>query len=81
MAINSEFSSIIKNSKPPKWWWDISNNRFKSDFHLLLSDQHRKVLYYFFIKSGSINNPEQLFHQVNNNYVTNTSRIYIHVER
>jgi len=76
---NTEFSSIIKDSKPPVWWFDISNDKFNSDVHLLLSDQHRKILYYFFIKSGSIKNPGRLFLQRNDKSKTNTSHIEIRV--
>jgi len=70
-----ECSSIINNTKPPIWWCDISNKKFNSDIHLLLKDQREKILYYFFIERGSINNPEKLFKQKK----TNMSSIKIRI--
>jgi hypothetical protein len=56
---NTEFSNIIKGA--PVWWITFKRDRFDNDCHLLLNDQNKGILYYFFIKAGSINNPEELF--------------------
>jgi len=75
---NTILSNI--NDSKPVWWFDPSNDKFNSDIHLLLNDQNKKILYYFFIKSGSIKNPEILFRQRNDKSRTNASHIEIRVE-
>jgi len=75
---NTIFSNI--NDNKPVWWFDPSNDKFNSDIHLLLNNQNNKILYYFFIKSGSIKNPEILFRQRNDKSRTNTSSINLRVE-
>ena len=75
---NTKFSNINKNK--PVWWFLFSNYEFNNDIHLLLNDHIRKVLYYFFIKSGSIKDPEKIFRQRNDESRTNTSHIEINME-
>jgi len=70
-----ELSSIINGYPPPIWWFTINNDKFNSDVYLLLKDQYRKILYYFFIKSGSIKEPERLFEQKKGNM----SSVKIHI--
>jgi len=75
---NTKFSNI--NKSKPVWWFLFSNDEFNYDIHLLLNDHIRKVLYYFFIKSGSIKDPEKLFRQRNDESRTSTSHIEIRIE-
>jgi len=75
---NTTFSNI--NKRKPVWWFDPSNDKFNDDIHLILNDHIRKVLYYFFIKSGSIKDPEKIFRQRNDESRTNTSHIEINME-
>ena len=74
---NTTFSNI--NKRKPVWWFDPSNDKFNDDIHLILNDHIRKVLYYFFIKSGSIKDPEKLFRQRNDDSRTDASHIEIRV--
>ncbi|MDR2583725.1 MAG: hypothetical protein LBC75_09620 [Fibromonadaceae bacterium] len=72
---NTTFSNI--NKRKPVWWFDPSNDKFNDDIHLLLNDHNKKVLYYFFIKSCSIKDPEILFRQRDDESRTNASHIEI----
>jgi hypothetical protein len=75
---NTIFSNVNKGKEV--WWFEPSNDKFNDDIHLLLNDQGRKILYYFFIKNSSIKNPEILFRQRNDKSRTNASHIEIRVE-
>jgi hypothetical protein len=75
---NTEFSNTIA----PEfilWWSNFSNDKLTKDFHLLLHDKNKKVLYYFFIKKDSIKEPEKLFRQRNDNSKTNNSEFKFNV--
>lgn len=50
-------------SSKPEWWFHVSNKKFNSNLHLLLNNYKKRILYHFFIKSGSIKNPYVLFYQ------------------
>jgi len=75
----SAYSSI--NELVPQWSFNISNEKFESDYHIILEDQNEKVIYYFYIKRGVLENYSKLFNQRNDKRVTNKSIIIIPVNK
>jgi hypothetical protein len=74
---NTIYSNI--NASKPEWWFEPENSRFNNDFNLLLNNHNNRILYHFFIKSGTIKEPEKLFYQRNDKHKQNKSTIYIRV--
>ena len=70
---NTVYSSINKTKH--EWWFDPKNSRFNNDLNLVLTDHNKKILYHFFIKSGSIKDPKKLFYQRPDK--NNVSQIFI----
>jgi len=58
---NTVFSNVNKGK--PVWWFEPENSRFNYDFHLILNDAKKKILYYFFIPKNDITNPKATFYQ------------------
>ena len=58
---NTIYSNVNKGKNV--WWFEPDNSRFNDDFHLLLNDAKRKILYYFFIPKNEITNPKVIFYQ------------------
>ena len=58
---NSAYSSI--NALVSQWSFNISNNKFKNDYNIILEDQEDKILYYFYLPKGTINEPTKIFNQ------------------
>jgi len=75
---NTIYSNI--NKAKSVWWFEPENSRFKNSINLVLNDHKNKKLYYFLIKSGTINEPDKVFYQRNDNQKSNTSQIVIRVE-
>jgi len=73
---NTAFSSINK-TLTPQWSFNIDNSYFENDLYIILEDQNNKILYCFYLKEGSIRNPEILFNQRNDTRRNNTSIIRI----
>jgi hypothetical protein len=74
---NTMYSSI--NTHVEQWGFNRDNNCFDNDTHMILLDQHDKKLHYFFLKRGTIENPETLFRQRNDERRQNCSIIIIPV--
>ena len=75
---NTIYSNI--NKAKSIWWFEPENSRFNNSFNLVLNDHNNKILYHFFIESGSIKEPEILFYQRNDKHKQNASSIAIHVD-
>jgi galactitol-specific phosphotransferase system IIB component len=72
---NTIYSNINKSRSI--WWFELDNSRFNNSFNLIFNDHNNKILYHFFIKSGSIKKPETLFYQRNDKHRQNVSSIVI----
>jgi hypothetical protein len=75
---NTMYSSI-NATFPPQWSFNRDNRYFDNDTHMILLDQHKKELHYFFIERGKIINPAETFPQRNDGRVQNRSIIIIEV--
>jgi len=75
----SAYSSI--NELVPQWSFNISNEKFENDYYIILEDQNEKVIYYFYLKNGTINDPNEIFNQRNDKRVSNKSIIIIPVNK
>jgi len=58
---NSAYSSI--NALVSQWSFNISNTKFKDDYYIIFEDQDDKILYYFYLPKGTINEPKKIFNQ------------------
>jgi len=58
---NTAYSSI--NALVSQWSFNISNNKFKNDYNIILEDQEDKILYYFCLPKGTIDEPKKIFNQ------------------
>jgi hypothetical protein len=72
---NSAYSSI--NASVPQWSFNINNSYFYNDLYIILEDQDDKKLCCFYLKKGTIKNPENIFNQRNDNRIKNKSIIII----
>ena len=72
---NTNYSSI--NENVPQWSFNLDNKKFNDDLNFIFEDQNNKVLFYFFIKSGTVKEPEKIFNQRNDKYVENSSIIIV----
>jgi hypothetical protein len=68
---NSAYSSI--NASIPQWSFNIDNSYFNDDLYIILEDQEDKKLCCFYLKKGTIRNPENIFNQRNDERRRNTS--------
>jgi hypothetical protein len=58
---NTMFSNI--DATGIQWGITRRNDHFNNDTHMILNDQNRRQLHYFFIKSGKIKIPSKTFRQ------------------
>ena len=69
------YSSINKNVS--QWSFNIQNARFLNDLNIILEDQENKIIYHFFLRKGTINEPRKIFNQRNDDRVSNKSIVSI----
>jgi hypothetical protein len=57
---NTMFANIVESGE---WGFTRRNDHFNNDTHMILNDQNRRQLHYFFIESGKIKTPSKIFLQ------------------
>ncbi len=56
---NTSFANL--NASKPLWWLNISQDKFKSELHILLADDSRDRLMWLKIEADSIPEPAEVF--------------------
>jgi len=57
---NTKVSGVEKVNKI--WWLSVKDSKFNDDFHLILNDAKKRILYYFFIPKNDIAAPKKIFY-------------------
>jgi len=73
--INNQNSNFAKINSTSTWWFEPSNKKFEEDYYIVLYNQHKNILYLFFIPKNSIQNPTDLFKRKSGKIETSSIKI------